>query len=85
MLSEKFDCVVLDLRLPDMSGFDLLKKIHVEPEVRQVPVVVYTGKDLSADEQAHLKAMAKSIVLKDVQSPERLLDETSLFLHRIIT
>jgi HAMP domain-containing protein/signal transduction histidine kinase/DNA-binding response OmpR family regulator len=85
LLSEKFDCVVLDLRLPDMSGFDLLEKIHVEPEVREVPVVVYTGKDLSGDEQAHLKAMAKSIVLKDVQSPERLLDETALFLHRIVT
>jgi HAMP domain-containing protein/signal transduction histidine kinase/DNA-binding response OmpR family regulator len=85
LLKEKFDCVVLDLRLPDMSGFDLLEKIHVEPEVREVPVVVYTGKDLSADEQAHLRAMAKSIVLKDVQSPERLLDETSLFLHRVVT
>ena len=48
-----------------------------------VPVVVFTGKDLNTEEQTKLKAMAKSIVLKDVQSPERLLDETALFLHRI--
>ena len=48
-------------------------------------MVVFTGKDLSADEQAQLKTMAKSIVLKDVQSPERLLDETALFLHRVVT
>jgi HAMP domain-containing protein/signal transduction histidine kinase/CheY-like chemotaxis protein len=85
LVSERFDCVVLDLRLPDMSGFDLLEKIHAQPELAEVPVVVYTGKDLSVDEQTHLKAMAKSIVLKDVQSPERLLDETALFLHRIVT
>src|SRR5581483_2965537 len=85
LISERFDCVVLDLRLPDMSGFDLLEQIHAETGLSDIPVVVYTGKDLSADEQAHLKAMAKSIVLKDVQSPERLLDETALFLHRVVT
>ncbi len=85
MLDESFDCVVLDLRLPDMTGFDLLEKIHAEPALIDVPVVVFTGKDLSAEEQARLKAMAKSIVLKDVQSPERLLDETALFLHRVVT
>jgi HAMP domain-containing protein/signal transduction histidine kinase/CheY-like chemotaxis protein len=85
MLDQPFDCVVLDLRLPDMSGFDLLEKIHLEPALMDVPVVVFTGKDLSAEEQERLRAMAKSIVLKDVQSPERLLDETALFLHRVIT
>ncbi|MDB6136654.1 MAG: putative histidine kinase, atypical hybrid [Verrucomicrobiales bacterium] len=85
MLDEPFDCVVLDLRLPDMSGFDLLEKIQREPVLLTVPVVVFTGKDLSFDEEKALKSMAKSIVLKDVQSPERLLDETSLFLHRVIT
>ncbi|HEX4342130.1 MAG TPA: response regulator, partial [Verrucomicrobiae bacterium] len=85
MLEQAFDCVVLDLRLPDMSGFELLRKVHGEPELATVPVVVFTGKDLSAEEQAQLKAMAKSIVLKDVQSPERLLDETALFLHRVVT
>jgi signal transduction histidine kinase/CheY-like chemotaxis protein/HAMP domain-containing protein len=85
LLAQSFDCVVLDLRLPDMTGFELLEKIHAEPTLAEVPVVVFTGKDLSADEQAKLKTMAKSIILKDVQSPERLLDETALFLHRIIT
>ena len=85
MHEQPFDCVVLDLRLPDMSGFDLLKKLHTEPALAEVPVVVFTGKDLTFNEQIQLKTMAKSIVLKDVQSPERLLDETALFLHRVIT
>ncbi len=80
-----FDCVVLDLRLPDMTGFELLSKMHAEPSLEDVPVVVFTGKDLTIEEQIQLKTMAKSIVLKDVQSPERLLDETSLFLHRVVT
>ncbi|MEI8378922.1 MAG: HAMP domain-containing protein [Planctomycetota bacterium] len=85
MLDKSFDCVVLDLRLPDMTGFELLEKVHAVPTLADVPVVVFTGKDLSAYEQTQLKAMAKSIVLKDVQSPERLLDETALFLHRVVT
>src|SRR4051812_46003175 len=68
-----------------MSGFELLEKVHAEPELAGVPVVVFTGKDLSTEEQARLKEMAKSIVLKDVRSPERLLDETALFLHRVVT
>jgi CheY-like chemotaxis protein/signal transduction histidine kinase len=85
MRSGKFDCVVLDLRLPDMSGFDLLEQLKDDEQLSSVPVVVFTGKDLSHDEQQRLNTMAKSIVLKDVQSPERLLDETSLFLHRVVT
>jgi CheY-like chemotaxis protein len=85
LLNQSFDCVVLDLRLPDMTGFELLEKIHDIPALADVPVVVFTGKDLTAEEQAKLKTMAKSIILKDVQSPERLLDETALFLHRVIT
>ncbi|HYF37155.1 MAG TPA: response regulator, partial [Prosthecobacter sp.] len=85
MLDRNFDCCVLDLRLPDMSGFDLLDKVHEEPSLRHLPIVVFTGKDLSQEEEKRLKAAAKSIVLKDVQSPERLLDETSLFLHRVVT
>jgi HAMP domain-containing protein/CheY-like chemotaxis protein/signal transduction histidine kinase len=80
-----FDCIVLDLRLPDMDGFDLLSQIHARPELIDIPCVVFTGKELKADEQERLKAMAKSIVLKDVHSPERLLDETALFLHRVVT
>ena len=76
---------MLDLRLPDMTGFELLEKMQAEPALRDVPVVVFTGKELTAEEQTQLKTMAKSIVLKDVQSPERLLDETALFLHRVVT
>jgi CheY-like chemotaxis protein len=82
---EAFDCCVVDLRLPDMSGFELLDRIQLDREMRDVPVVVFTGKELSDDEEARLKAVAKSIVLKDVQSPERLFDETALFLHRVVS
>ena len=80
---QAFDCVVLDLRLPDISGFDLLEKIRQEEIFRELPIVVFTGKDLSEDEELQLRKMAKSIVIKGVQSPERLLDETALFLHRV--
>ena len=80
-----FDCIVLDLRLPDVSGFELLDRMHADPSIPDVPVVVFTGRDLSNEEIARLKTVAKSIVLKDVQSPERLLDETALFLHRVVT
>jgi CheY-like chemotaxis protein len=85
LVKRRFDCVVLDLRLPDMSGYELLERMHKERSLAGVPVVVFTGRDLSPGEQAQLKAMAKSVVLKDVRSPERLLDETSLFLHRVVT
>ncbi|WP_196778683.1 HAMP domain-containing protein [Cognatilysobacter tabacisoli] len=79
-----YDCAVLDLRLPDMTGFELLDRIHDEPGLKDVPIVVFTGKDLSADEDERLRRVAKSVVLKGVESPERLLDETALFLHRVI-
>jgi HAMP domain-containing protein/signal transduction histidine kinase/CheY-like chemotaxis protein len=85
MRTTPVDCVVLDLRLPDMSGFELLQFMHEDATLRSIPVVVLTGKDLSVEEQAQLRTMAKSIVIKDVRSPERLLDETALFLHRVIT
>jgi CheY-like chemotaxis protein len=78
------DCCVVDLRLPDMSGFELLELLQADDALRSIPVVVFTGKELSGEEEARLRTVAKSIVLKDVQSPERLLDETSLFLHRVI-
>jgi HAMP domain-containing protein/CheY-like chemotaxis protein/signal transduction histidine kinase len=79
-----YDCVVLDLRLPDMSGFDLLDHIQEIPGLVELPIVVFTGKDLSAVEEQRLKKAAKSVVIKGVESPERLLDETALFLHRVI-
>jgi CheY-like chemotaxis protein len=85
LLDNPFDCCVLDLRLPDMTGFDLLDRIQAEPALAQIPIVVFTGKDLSPDEEKQLKTVAKSIVLKDVQSPERLFDETALFLHRVVS
>ena len=81
----RFDCCVVDLRLPDMSGFELLERLQADAELREIPVVVFTGKDLSPDEETKLQSVAKSIVLKDVHSPERLLDETALFLHRVIS
>jgi HAMP domain-containing protein/CheY-like chemotaxis protein/GAF domain-containing protein len=83
--TEKYDCVVLDLRLPDMSGFEVLERINRSPSLRELPVVVFTGKDLSPEEDARLHTLARSVVVKDVESPERLLDETALFLHRVVT
>jgi CheY-like chemotaxis protein len=84
MLDESFDCVVLDLKLPDMSGFDLLERFRDTPSLSELPVVVFTGKDLSPEEDAHLHMLARSVVVKGVESPERLLDETALFLHRVV-
>jgi CheY-like chemotaxis protein/signal transduction histidine kinase/HAMP domain-containing protein len=79
------DCVVLDLRLPDMSGFEVLERMRAEEALADVPVVVFTGRELSANEDAQLHTMARSIVVKGVESPERLLDETALFLHRVFS
>ncbi|MBS0581104.1 MAG: HAMP domain-containing protein [Proteobacteria bacterium] len=84
MRADQFDCVVLDLKLPDMSGFELLELIQQDPALARLPIIVFTGRDLSDSEEASLKKRAKSIVLKGVRSPERLLDETALFLHRVI-
>ena len=78
------DCVVLDLRLPDMSGFNVLETIKDEPSLANLPVVVFTGRELSPEEDAQLHTMARSVVVKGVESPERLLDETALFLHRLV-
>jgi CheY-like chemotaxis protein len=80
--TEHFDCMVLDLLLPDMPGLELLQRIKKQPQLRSLPIVVYTGKDLSRDEERELQRLAQTIILKDVRSPERLLDETALFLHR---
>jgi CheY-like chemotaxis protein len=78
------DCVVLDLRLPDMSGFEVLERISKDSRMNEIPVVVFTGRELSAEEDAQLHTLARSVVVKGVESPERLLDETSLFLHRVV-
>jgi CheY-like chemotaxis protein len=78
------DCVVLDLRLPDMSGFEVLERLRDTPSHGDLPVVVFTGKELSPDEDARLHTLARSVVVKGVESPERLLDETALFLHRVV-
>src|SRR5262249_10531380 len=81
--AQRFDCVVLDLRLPDVAGFDLLEQIRQQSSLRDVPIVVFTGKDLTEEDEIRLLDMTESIVLKDVRSPERLLDEVSLFLHLV--
>jgi CheY-like chemotaxis protein len=67
-----------------MSGFQVLERLRESPELREVPVVVFTGKELSPTEDAQLRTLARSVVVKGVESPERLLDETALFLHRVI-
>jgi len=81
---ESFDCVVLDLRLPDMSGFEVLERLRDAESIGDLPIVVFTGKELSPDEDARLHTLARSVVIKGVESPERLLDETALFLHRVV-
>ena len=81
---QAFDCVVLDLRLPDISGFDVLERFRDTPSLSDLPVVVFTGKELSPEEDARLHSLARSVVVKGVESPERLLDETALFLHRVV-
>jgi CheY-like chemotaxis protein len=78
------DCVVLDLKLPDMSGFELLEHIRQDDALTQVPIVVFTGRELSPEEDAQLHSIARSVIVKGVESPDRLLDETALFLHRVV-
>jgi len=79
--NKHYDCVVLDLGLPDMNGFDLMERI--KREIGDVPIIIYTGKDLSPREETELRRLAETIIVKDVRSLERLLDETALFLHRV--
>ncbi len=79
----RFDCMVLDLRLPDMTGFEVLEELQKDATLTDLPVVVFTGRDLSSEEDAKLHTMARSIVVKGAASPERLFDETALFLHQV--
>jgi CheY-like chemotaxis protein/HAMP domain-containing protein/signal transduction histidine kinase len=80
---ERFDCMVLDLGLEEMSGFTLLERIKNDPAAQDLPIIIYTGKELSPEEETQLRRFAQTIIVKDVRSPERLLDETALFLHRV--
>jgi len=78
-----YDCVVLDLRLPGMSGFDLIERIKADPQHRRLPVIVYTGRELTPEDKQRLHGLAQTVIVKDVTTMERLLDETALFLHRV--
>ncbi|MFO1162441.1 MAG: response regulator [Reyranellaceae bacterium] len=80
---QRFDCMVLDLRLPDISGFEVLEEIQADEALADLPVVVFTGRELTPEEDARLHSMARSIVVKGAASPERLFDETALFLHQV--
>ncbi|MBD2502372.1 hybrid sensor histidine kinase/response regulator [Anabaena azotica] len=81
--AQQFDCLVLDLGLPDMTGFELIEQIKLEPNGVNLPIIVYTGREISKNQETELRRMAETIIVKDVRSPERLLDETALFLHRV--
>jgi len=78
-----FDCMVMDLTLPDVSGYELLEQMSQQEEVSFPPVIVYTGHSVSRDEEQRLRRFSKSIIIKDARSPERLLDEVTLFLHQV--
>jgi len=84
-LQEKdYDCVILDLGLPDMTGFELLERLQQDSTLALPPVIVYTGRELTKEEESGLRGLADSIIIKGVKSEERLLDETALFLHQMI-
>ncbi|RJF73198.1 response regulator [Deinococcus cavernae] len=78
-----YDCIVLDLHLPDMSGFELMTTLQETPAYRAIPIIVYTAQELTRAQETELRRAARSIIVKDVRSPERLLDEVTLFLHRV--
>ncbi len=81
--SQHFDCMVLDLGLPDMSGFALIEQIKQELNGEVLPIIVYTGREISRTQETELRRIAETVIIKDVSSPERLLAETALFLHRV--
>ncbi|WP_339406081.1 response regulator [Pseudomonas helleri] len=81
--SNIYDCMIIDLKLPDMLGGDLLKRMSTEDICSFPPVIVYTGRNLTRDEEAELRKYSRSIIIKGARSPERLLDEVTLFLHKV--
>lgn len=81
--SNVYDCMIIDLKLPDMLGNDLLKRMSTEDICSFPPVIVYTGRNLTRDEEAELRKYSRSIIIKGARSPERLLDEVTLFLHKV--
>jgi HAMP domain-containing protein/signal transduction histidine kinase/DNA-binding response OmpR family regulator len=83
--STKYDCMVLDLGLPDMTGGELLERVKQSDACRSLPIIIYTARELLQEEAVRLKGLAESILIKDVRSPERLLDETALLLHRNVS
>lgn len=80
---QKIDCMVMDIGLPDINGFELIKRLEKE-EKKLPPIIVYTGKELTKKENDDLQQYAETIIVKGVKSEERLLDETALFLHRMV-
>jgi CheY-like chemotaxis protein len=85
LASTTFDCMVMDLNLPDMSGYDLMEQMAEQERFSFPPVIVYTGRSLTREEEQRLGRFSKSIIIKDARSPERLLDEVTLFLHQVET
>ncbi len=83
LTENRFDCMILDLGLPDITGFEFLDSIQTDSRLNRIPVIVYTGRDLTLEETRRLEAYASSIILKSAASIERLLDETALFMHRL--
>ena len=79
-----FDCVILDLSLPDMTGFEVLNQINQDKDIAKCPIIIYTGRDLTPEENAERLKYADSVIVKGAKSPERLLDETALFLHQVV-
>jgi CheY-like chemotaxis protein len=80
---ERFDCIIIDLGLPDMTGFELMEKIKESEQLNKIPIIVYTARDMNKEEARRLEKLANTVVLKTSDSTERLLDETALFLHRV--
>jgi len=85
LAQKRFDCMVLDLGLPDMSGFELLRLLRSDERTALLPVIIYTGRQLSREEERELRHSSESIIVKGARSAERLVDETAIFLHRLVS